>query len=157
MLSNIKGYALLTVQAHSDKLRPTPCTDISKQCEAANTGQAAILYTGLYLIALGTSGVKAALPLLGADQFDSKDPKEAVQLSSFFNWFMFSLTGGSIVGVTFIVWISSKKGWDWGFGVCTIAVLLAIVLVCIGKPFYRDNALKGSPIIRILRVSLFPS
>ncbi|MBA0595478.1 hypothetical protein Gorai_012346 [Gossypium raimondii] len=151
-LSNIKGYALLTVQAHFDQLRPTPCTDISKQCEAANTGQAAILYTGLYLIALGTSGVKAALPLLGADQFDSKDPKEAVQLSSFFNWFMFSLTGGSIVGVTFVVWISSKKGWDWGFGVCTIAVLFAIVLVCIGKPFYRDNALKGSPIIRILRV-----
>ncbi|TYJ35088.1 hypothetical protein E1A91_A05G213000v1 [Gossypium mustelinum] len=146
------GYALLTVQAHFDQLRPTPCTDISKQCEAANTGQATILYTGLYLIALGTSGVKAALPLLGADQFDSKDPKEAVQLSSFFNWFMFSLTGGSIVGVTFVVWISSKKGWDWGFGVCTIVVLFAIVLVCIGKPFYRDNALKGSPIIQILRV-----
>ncbi|XWS21131.1 hypothetical protein CRYUN_Cryun30bG0029300 [Craigia yunnanensis] len=146
------GYALLTVQAHFDQLRPTPCTDVSKQCETANTGQAAILYTGLYLVALGTSGIKGALPLLGADQFDSKDPKEAAQLSSFFNWFVFSLTGGSIAGVTFVVWISSNKGWDWAFGVCTIAVLLAIVFVCIGKPFYRDNAPKGSALIRILQV-----
>ncbi|KAE8657112.1 Detected protein of unknown function [Hibiscus syriacus] len=71
---------------HLDQPRPTPCTDISKPCEAANTGQKAILCTGLYLVALGTSGVKAALPLLGADQFDGKDLKEAVQLSSYFNW-----------------------------------------------------------------------
>ncbi|OMO74869.1 Proton-dependent oligopeptide transporter family [Corchorus olitorius] len=147
------GYALLTVQAHLDRLRPTPCEDVSKQCEAANSGQAAIFYTGLYLVALGTSGVKAALPLLGGDQFDIKDPKEAAQLSSFFNWFLFSQTGGSIAGVTFLVWISSNKGWDWAFGVSTVAVLLAIVLLCIGKPFYRDNhAPKGSPIIRVLQV-----
>ncbi|WRX31447.1 Proton-dependent oligopeptide transporter family - like 10 [Theobroma cacao] len=146
------GYALLTIQAHFDQLRPTPCTDVSKQCEAAKSGQAAILYTGLYLVALGTSGVKAALPLLGADQFDRNDPKEAAQLSSFFNWFVFSLTGGSIAGVTFVVWISSNKGWDWAFGVCGLAVLLAIMSVCIGKPFYRDNAPRGSPIIRILQV-----
>ncbi|XP_021283981.1 protein NRT1/ PTR FAMILY 4.6-like [Herrania umbratica] len=146
------GYALLTIQAHFDQLRPTPCTDVSKQCEAAKSGQAAILYTGLYLVALGTSGVKAALPLLGADQFDRNDPKEAAQLSSFFNWFMFSLTGGSIAGVTFVVWISSNKGWDWAFGVCGLAVLLAIMSVWIGKPFYRDNAPRGSPIIRILQV-----
>ncbi|KAE8659076.1 putative Nitrate transporter 1:2 [Hibiscus syriacus] len=117
-----------------------------------NSGQEAFLYTGLYLVALGTSGVKVALPLLGADQFDGKDPKEAVQLSSYFNWYTFSQTCGSITGVTFLVWISSNIGWDWAFGVCTVAVLLAIVLVFIGKPFYRDNAPKGSPIIRILQV-----
>ncbi|GMI91206.1 ABA-importing transporter 1, NRT1/ PTR family 4.6, nitrate transporter 1:2 [Hibiscus trionum] len=148
----VLGYALLTVQAHLDQLRPTPCTDISKPCEAANSSQEAILYTGLYLVALGTSGVKAALPLLGADQFNGKDPKEAVQLSSYFNWYTFSQTCGSITGVTFLVWISSNYGWDWAFGVCTIAVLLAIMLVFIGKPFYRDNAPRGSPIIRILQV-----
>ncbi|XP_039066960.1 protein NRT1/ PTR FAMILY 4.5-like isoform X1 [Hibiscus syriacus] len=148
----VLGYALLTVQAHLDQLRPTPCTDISKPCEAANSGQEAILYTGLYLVALGTSGVKAALPLLGADQFDGKDPKEALQLSSYFNWYTFSQTCGSITGVTFLVWISSNIGWDWAFGVCTVAVLLAIVLVSIGKPFYRNNAPNGSPIIRILQV-----
>ncbi|KAI6688199.1 hypothetical protein NL676_025027 [Syzygium grande] len=150
------GYALLAVQAHFHQLRPIPCKGIApdnmSQCHAADGTQAAILYTGLYLIAFGTSGVKAALPSLGADQFDEKDPKEATQLSSFFNWFLFSLTIGAIIGVTFIVWISNNQGWDWAFGVCTVAVLFALVFVCMGKSLYRNNVPKGSPLFRIMQV-----
>ncbi|KAF9611411.1 hypothetical protein IFM89_032080 [Coptis chinensis] len=72
------GYTLLTVQAHSTLLRPFPCKDVApgSQCEAADYGQVAVLLSGLYLVALGTGGVKAGLPSLGADQFDEKDPKE---------------------------------------------------------------------------------
>ncbi|XVF63971.1 hypothetical protein PTKIN_Ptkin09bG0129500 [Pterospermum kingtungense] len=150
------GYALLAVQAHFPSLRPTPCQGLAAsqttRCEAADSGQAAILFTGLYLVAFGTSGVKAGLPSLGADQFDEKDPKELAQLSSFFNWFLLSLTVGAIIGVTFIVWISSNQGWDWAFGVCTIAVLFAIVFVSMGKSLYRNNVPKGSPILRIIQV-----
>ncbi|XP_030446952.2 protein NRT1/ PTR FAMILY 4.5-like [Syzygium oleosum] len=152
----LMGYALLAVQAHFHQLRPIPCKgvvpDHMSQCHAADGTQAAILYTGLYLIAFGTSGVKAALPSLGADQFDEKDPKEATQLSSFFNWFLFSLTIGAIIGVTFIVWISNNQGWDWAFGVCTVAVLFALVFVCMGKSLYRNNVPKGSPLVRIMQV-----
>lgn len=150
------GYSILTVQARFQQLRPIPCKDIApihmNQCEPANGSQAAILYTGLYLFALGTSGVKAALPALGADQFDDKDPKEAAQLSSFFNWFLLSLTTGAIFGVTFINWISSNQGWYWSFTVCTIAVFLSILSICMGKSFYRNNTPKGSPLIRIIQV-----
>lgn len=122
------------------------------QCDDADGTQVAILFTGLYLFACGTGGVKAALPSLGADQFDERDPKEAAKFSSFFNWFLFSLTVGSIIGVTFIVWISTNQGWDWSFGVCTIAVLFATVFVIMGKSLYQHNVPKGSPIIRILQV-----
>lgn len=111
-----------------------------------------MLYTGLYLMALGTSGVKAALPALGADQYDEKDPKGAAQLSSFFNWFLFSLTIGAIFGVTFVVWISTNHGWDLAFVVCTIAVLFALLFVCMGKSLYRNNVPKGSPLLSILQV-----
>ncbi|CAK7347612.1 unnamed protein product [Dovyalis caffra] len=140
------GYSLLTVQAHFHKLRPIPCRGLSPdQCEAADRSQSARLFTGLYLIAFGTSGVKAALPSLGADQFDENDPEEASQLSSFFNWFLFSLTSGAIIGVTIIVWISTNQGWDFGLGVCAIAVLVAIIFVSMGKSLYRNNVPKGSP------------
>ncbi|KAF7817531.1 protein NRT1/ PTR FAMILY 4.5-like [Senna tora] len=152
----VLGYGILAVQAHLHELRPIPCKNGAgsqmSQCEGANGGQAAILYTGLYLIALGTGGIKAALPALGADQFDEKDPKEAAQLSSFFNWFLLSLTVGAIVGVTFIVWISTNQGWDWSFLICTIGVLLALVFVCMGKSLYRHNVPKGSPLLRIIQV-----
>lgn len=152
----LQGLAILGIQAHLHQLRPKPCIGVAPnlvdQCDDADRTQVAILFTGLYLFACGTSGVKAALPSLGADQFDERDPKEAAQLSSFFNWFLFSLTAGSIIGVTFIVWISTNQGWDWSFGVCTIAVLFATIFVIMGKSLYRHNVPKGSPIIRILQV-----
>ncbi|KAE9603589.1 putative proton-dependent oligopeptide transporter family, major facilitator superfamily [Lupinus albus] len=149
------GYVLLTTQAHFPQLRPIPCKDLAtipSECKVATSGQAAILYSGLYLVALGTGGIKAALPALGADQFDDKNPKEAAQLSSFFNWFLFSLTFGSIIGVTFINWVGANKGWDWSFAICTIAILCSIFFICIGKSLYRNNIRNGSPITRIIKV-----
>lgn len=151
-----QGYGLLTLQAHFHFLRPTPCKGEALigngQCDTASTPQVALLFSGLYLVALGTGGVKAALPALGADQFDERDPKEAMYLSSFFNWFLFSLTIGASIGVTFVVWISSNQGWDWSFGVCTIALFFAIAFVYMGKSSYRNNVPGGSPILRILQV-----
>lgn len=122
------------------------------KCEAADSGQAAVLFIGLYLVALGTGGVKAGLPALGADQFDENDPEEAPLISTFFNWFLFSLTVGAILGVTFVVWISSNQGWDLAFGVSTLAVLFAVIFILMGKSVYRHNSPKGSPIIRIVQV-----
>lgn len=149
----MQGYALLAAQAHFPHLRPIPCKGHMNKCEAANSSQTAILFTGLYLVALGTSGVKAALPALGADQFnDEKNPKEVAQMSSFFNWFLLSLTIGAILGVTFLVWITANQGWEWGFGTCFVAVLFALIFVCMGKSLYRNNKPMGSPLLRILQV-----
>ncbi|KAL7605133.1 hypothetical protein Lser_V15G18876 [Lactuca serriola] len=150
----VVGYALLAVQAHFQELRPIPCNaSLGSECEPAGSGQEAILFTGLYLIAFGSSGIKGALPSLGADQFDERDPKEAESLASFFNWFLFSVTTGAIFGVTFVVWISSNQGWDWGFTVCSIAVLVAALFLLMGKSTYRSYVPKGeSPILRILKV-----
>lgn len=153
----MQGYGLLTVQAHFHQLRPFPCKDVAinlkNTCEAADTSQSVFLFAGLYMVALGTSGVKAALPALGADQFDEKDPKEAAQLSSFFNWFLLSLTIGAIIGVTFVIWVTSNQGWDWGFGICAVSVLFALVFLCMGKSLYRNNVPMGSPLLRIMQVN----
>ncbi|XP_074362138.1 protein NRT1/ PTR FAMILY 4.5-like [Apium graveolens] len=122
------------------------------QCEAADSSQAADLYTGLYLVAFGAGGLKAALPSLGADQFDESDPEESNTLSSFFNWFLFFVVTGAIFGVTFLVWISENEGWNWGFGVSTFAVAIAILFLCMGRSLYRNNVPKGSPLSRIMQV-----
>ncbi|PWA93115.1 hypothetical protein CTI12_AA075330 [Artemisia annua] len=149
----VVGYALLAIQARFQQLRPIPCNaSLGNECEQAESGHEAILFTGLYLIAFGTGGIKAALPSLGADQFDQSDPKEAESLASFFNWFLFSITTGAIFGVTFVVWISSNQGWDWGFGICSVAVLVSALFLLMGKSMYRNYVPKGSPISRILQV-----
>ncbi|XP_071733546.1 protein NRT1/ PTR FAMILY 4.5-like [Rutidosis leptorrhynchoides] len=149
----VVGYALLAVQAHFQQLRPTQCiASHLGQCEQAENGQEAILFTGLYLIAFGSGGVKAALPALGADQFNEHDPKEAESLASFFNWFLFSFTTGAIFGVTFVNWISLNQGWDWGLGLCTVAVLVATLFLLMGRSMFRNNIPRDSPILRILQV-----
>ncbi|XP_031120570.1 protein NRT1/ PTR FAMILY 4.5-like [Ipomoea triloba] len=153
----VLGYAVLAVQAHFHQLRPLPCKGMPPsqmdQCQPAKGGEIAVLFGGLYLVAFGTSGVKAACPSLGADQFDENDPKEAGKLSSYFNWFLFFLTIGGMLGVTFLVWISDNQGWDWSFTVCSIAVGMAILFLTMGKSLYRNNNVpKGSPILRILQV-----
>ncbi|KAM3341964.1 protein NRT1/ PTR FAMILY 4.5-like [Capsicum galapagoense] len=152
----VLGYALLAVQAHLSQLRPFPCKDVplsqKNRCESADSGQLAILYGGVYLIAFGNGGVKAPLVSLGADQFDEKNPKEAANLSSYFNWLLFFITIGAMLGVIFLVWIGDNKGWDWSFGVCSVALGLAILLLTMGRQFYRYNAPKGSPLTRISQV-----
>ncbi|KAK4481491.1 hypothetical protein RD792_012391 [Penstemon davidsonii] len=152
----VMGYVLLAAQAHFKELRPFPCKDVApsnmNQCESATTTQEAILFTALYMVALGTGGIKAALPALGADQFDDNDPKQSTSLSSYFNWYMFFLTLGAMLGVTFLVWISANVGWDWAFGVCAIAVAMALIFLCMGRSVYRTNVPKGSPLVRILQV-----
>lgn len=151
-----QGFVLLAVQAHFKQLRPFPCKDVApsatSHCESATKSQEAILFTGLYLVALGTGGIKAALPSLGADQFDEQDSREATSLSSFFNWYMFSLTFGAILGVTFVVWISSNLGWDWAFGVCAVAVAMGLLFLSMGLSIYRNYLPQGSPLVRIIQV-----
>ncbi|KAL8088615.1 hypothetical protein AgCh_038406 [Apium graveolens] len=126
--------------------------DVVLSIQAADSSQAAILYTGLYLVAFGAGGLKAVLPSLGADQFDESDPEESNTLSSFFNWFLFFVVTGAIFGVTFLVWISENEGWNWGFGVSTFAVAITILFLCMGRSLYRNNVPKGSPLSRIMQV-----
>ncbi|CAN1273818.1 Protein NRT1/ PTR FAMILY 4.5 [Linum perenne] len=152
----VLGYATLTFQAHFHQLRPEPCNGAQLtnpcQCESATNSQSAVLYVGLYLIAFGAGGIRAALPALGADQFDPKNPKEAPKISNFFNWFFFSMVVGAIVGVTLIVWIGENKGSDLGFGVSALAVLISVFFILMGKPFYRIVPPAGSPFVRIAQV-----
>lgn len=113
-----------------------------------------MLYTSLCLLALGTGGVKGALPALGADQFDQKVPKEAKALASYFNFLLFSTNVGAAVGVTVVVWVSANKGWWWGFLICTVVTCIGYTVLAVGRPFYRIQAPGESPVIRIAQVSL---
>lgn len=46
----------------------------------------AIVYPAIYIIALGTGGIKPNVSTLGADQFDDRYSKDRIEKESFFNW-----------------------------------------------------------------------
>ncbi|XP_063944290.1 protein NRT1/ PTR FAMILY 4.5-like [Daucus carota subsp. sativus] len=140
------ALGLLTIQAHYPKLKPPPCNifDPTTKCEVVDGRNSVILFAGTYALALGAAGVKASLPTHGADQFDEKDPKEAKQMSSFFNWLLLALCIGAAVSSTLIVWIQDYKGWDKGFGISALAVLVGIIVFSGGFPRYRVHVTRGT-------------
>lgn len=144
----VVALAMITIQARESKLHPLP----HGQPHRVEGGPAVMLYTSLYLLALGSGGLRGSLPALGANQFDVKVPKEAKALATFFNWLLLSATIGGTVGVTAIVSVSLDKGWYWGFFISTIATAVGFVVLAIGKPFNRLQTPRDSPITRIAQV-----
>lgn len=139
---------LLTLSASAPGLKPS--------CDAngchPTSAQTAACFIALYLIALGTGGIKPCVSSFGADQFDESDEKERKKKSSFFNWFYFSINIGALVASSVLVWIQMNVGWGWGFGVPAVAMVLAIIFFFGGSPLYRLQIPGGSPLTRICQV-----
>ncbi|KAF3777698.1 NRT1-PTR FAMILY 4-6 protein [Nymphaea thermarum] len=150
------GLVLLTVQARLPSLRPPPChlADPNSQCQAAGGKEIAALFSGLYLVALGVGGIKGSLPSHGAHQFDENDKQGRKQRSTFFNYFVFCLSCGGLIAVTFVVWVEDNKGWQWGFGISTLSILLSVPVFLAGSRLYRNKMPDGSPLTTIAKVVL---
>ncbi|KAG5236296.1 nitrate transporter family protein [Salix suchowensis] len=148
------GLVILTVQARSSSLKPPACnaSNPTIPCQEIDGAKAAMLFTGLYVVALGVGGIKGSLPAHGAEQFDESSPQGRKQRSTFFNYFVFCLSCGALFAVTFVVWFEDNKGWVWGFGISTIAILLSIPVFLAGSASYRNKIPSGSPLATISKV-----
>ncbi|MED6124018.1 hypothetical protein PIB30_055086 [Stylosanthes scabra] len=144
------GLCILTLSASVPALKPPEC--VGSHCPSATPAQYFVFYFGLYVIALGTGGVKTCVSSFGADQFDDTDTRERITKASFFNWYYFSIYLGALVSSTFIVWIQDNVGWALGFGIPAIFMGLSIGSFFLGTPIYRFLKPGGSPIKRICQV-----
>ncbi|KAK3133990.1 hypothetical protein QOZ80_6AG0543650 [Eleusine coracana subsp. coracana] len=151
------GLVILTIQARTPSLMPPHCDKSSPttaSCSPVSGAKKAMLFAGLYLTALGVGGIKGSLPSHGAEQFDEHHPRGRKSRSTFFNYFVFCLSCGALVAVTFAVWVEDNKGWQWGFGISTIAILLSIPVFVSGSALYRNKVPTGSPLTTIAKVLL---
>ncbi|CAL0315154.1 unnamed protein product [Lupinus luteus] len=150
-LIEFMGLIVLTIQARIPSLKPPECDKITT-CIEVSGGKAAMLFSGLYLVALGVGGIKGSLAAHGGEQFDETTPNGRKQRSTFFNYFVFCLSCGALIAVTFVVWIEDNKGWEWGFAVSTISIFVSIPVFLAGSPTYRNKIPSGSPLTTILKV-----
>ncbi|KAJ6750939.1 hypothetical protein OIU85_001471 [Salix viminalis] len=147
-LMEVMGLALLTAQAYFKDLQPGFC----HRSTCVEGGQAVMFYGSLCLYALGSGGVKGAVPALGGDQFDHDHRKKGA-LARYYNWNLLISTAGSIVGVTAVVWVSMNKGWHRGFFISTMATLVGFAVLALGKPLYRIQPPgNNSTFVRIAQV-----
>ncbi|KQK17878.1 protein NRT1/ PTR FAMILY 4.6 isoform X2 [Brachypodium distachyon] len=148
------GLVILTIQARSSSLMPAQCDKGAPGCLPVGGSKKAMLFVGLYLTALGVGGIKGSLPPHGAEQFDEDTPRGRKGRSTFFNYYVFCLSCGALVAVTFGVWVEDNMGWQWGFGISTVAILLSIPVFLAGSGRYRSKVPTGSPLTTIAKVLL---
>ncbi|KAL2500757.1 Protein NRT1/PTR FAMILY 6.2 [Forsythia ovata] len=146
------GTGMLALTTKLPHLRPPPCSPHHANCKQANGFQMGILYLALYLIALGTGGLKSSVSGFGTDQFDEKDEKEKSQMAFFFNRFFFFISIGTLTAVTVLVYIQDQVGRSLAYGICSIAMLIAILIFFSGTRRYRYKKSSGSPIVQIFQV-----
>ncbi|GLU11479.1 hypothetical protein SLE2022_282200 [Rubroshorea leprosula] len=145
----ISGMSLLALSASVHGIKPRCYAD--GNCNPTKT-ESAVCFLALYLIALGTGGIKPCVSSYGADQFDDTDEVEKKQKSSFFNWFYFSINVGALIAGSVLVWVQDNVSWGWGFGIPAIAMAIAVACFFSGTPLYRNQMPGGSPLTRMCQV-----
>lgn len=135
-------------------MRPPPCnTSLSSNtCIQPNGLQMTVFYLSMYLVAIGLGGIKCSVSGFGADQFDQTDEEEKTQMAYFFNRFYFFISIGTLLAVTVFIYIQEKVARVWGYGTCTLIMLLAVAIFLSGTRRYRYKSRLGSPIVQILQV-----
>ncbi|KAM5580560.1 hypothetical protein ABKV19_010017 [Rosa sericea] len=145
------GITLLTIATSIPRMRPPACEG-NQECIEATGSQLVLLYAALYLTALGGGGIKSNVSGFGSDQFDSSDPKEEKSMIFFFNRFYFGISIGSLFAVLVLVYIQDNVGRGLGYGISAGTVVIALIVLLLGTPFYRFKKPRGSPLTMIWRV-----
>lgn len=104
MWSLLQGMLSLAASALVPGLGP----DIANH-GTPTTLQLGVMYFALYVVAVGTGGIKPNVSAFGADQFDDNNRQERKEKQSFFNWFYLVINVGSLVACTVIVWIQVRS------------------------------------------------
>jgi solute carrier family 15 (peptide/histidine transporter), member 3/4 len=92
-----------------------------------------VLFASLYLVSIGTGGVKSALLPFGADQYNDSNLEESKQKQSFFSLFFIAVNLGEFISGTVI---QQNVAWSLGFGISSVCLVIATTAF-----FYRNTNL----------------
>lgn len=141
---------IITASAIIPSLQPAACEGTS--CPPATGFQYFVFFTALYLVSVGTGGVKSALLPLGADQYDDSNLEQSKKKQAFFSWFFIAINLGVFISGTVVVWIQQNVAWSLGFGISSVCLIIATVAFLAGTPIYRVQLPTGSPLKSLVAV-----
>jgi len=152
----MQGYTLLALQAHFPSLHPETCETNRElnNCKPVKGWNLTLLYMSLLLFAVGEGCMRSCIPSLGGDQFSNDDPKKSQLKSMFLICLKFANSLGAIIGLVFLVWIDNNLGWNIGFMICALIVLVGLLGAASGMPFYRMQKPIRSPLTTTLEVKV---
>ncbi|XP_018302584.1 peptide transporter family 2 isoform X2 [Mycetomoellerius zeteki] len=109
---------------------------------------------GLFLIALGTGGIKPCVSAFGGDQFIL--PQQEKQLAMFFSLFYFSINTGSLIStiLTPVIRKTECFGTDCyfvAFLVPAVLMIISIFVFVLGKRMYKMVSPAGNLIVKVTK------
>ncbi|KAM6460059.1 LOW QUALITY PROTEIN: solute carrier family 15 member 3 [Liasis olivaceus] len=104
---------------------------------------APLLYTGLLILALGISSVKANLTPFGADQVTDHGPDAT---RHFFNWFYWSINIGALLLLLVIAFIQQNVDFLIGYAIPAVCLALALVIFLLAAPIFVTKPVAGSQV-----------
>jgi dipeptide/tripeptide permease len=101
-----------------------------------------LCFVALFLIALGTGGIKPNISSFVGDQFDARSVEA---LASVFSVFYFLINAGSLCSTILTPIISTRVSYAWAFGIPAILLFVATVLFALGSRGYTKYHISKGP------------
>ena len=153
----MQALTFVTMSVTVPALKPPDCKGaglgFDQFCPQATKFQVGFFYFALYLMAMGAGGIKSCVTAFAGDQFDILDPVEAKRKLAFPNWWFVSISFGTMLSVSLLVYTQDTIGWSWGYGIPTAIAGLATLFYFVCTPLYRTHHIRGgSPFTRVAQV-----
>ncbi|XP_066519660.1 solute carrier family 15 member 1b [Hoplias malabaricus] len=145
------GQAVMAVSAIHD------ITDSNQDGTPDNmTLHVALSMVGLFLIAVGTGGIKPCVAAFGGDQFEDHQEK---QRSTFFSIFYLSINAGSLLSTVITPILraqecginSQQKCYPLAFGVPAALMAVALIVFIAGSGMYTKTDPKGNIMLEVCK------
>uniref|UniRef100_A0AAX7TUQ8 Solute carrier family 15 member 1 n=1 Tax=Astatotilapia calliptera TaxID=8154 RepID=A0AAX7TUQ8_ASTCA len=145
------GQVVMAISAIQD------ITDTNKDGTPDNmTLHVALSMLGLFLIALGTGGIKPCVAAFGGDQFEDHQEK---QRSTFFSIFYLSINAGSLISTLITPILRGRtcgihiqqECYPLAFGVPAALMVVALIVFIVGSPMYIRNPPQGNIIVKVCK------
>lgn len=116
------------------------CIDLPSSMLKATFEPKSWLMAGLFLVAVGSGGIKPCVSAHVGDQFGQSNKH---LLSRVFGWFYFSINFGSFFSTLLTPWLLKNYGPGWAFGVPGVLMGLATLVFWMGRHRYIHIPPKG--------------
>uniref|UniRef100_A0A0D9VJU4 Major facilitator superfamily (MFS) profile domain-containing protein n=1 Tax=Leersia perrieri TaxID=77586 RepID=A0A0D9VJU4_9ORYZ len=150
------GMMLVTFSAFLPTATDALCAaGAAASCDTGTGGVVAaqtVAFVGLYLVAIGSGGVRSSLLPFGAEQFDNDDAADRERKAAFFSWFYLAVDFGLIVSGVLLVWIQQNVSWGLGFGIATACIAVAFAAFVLATPMYKRRLPTGTPLKSLCQV-----
>ncbi|GFS35416.1 major facilitator superfamily protein [Actinidia rufa] len=150
---SLMGMVLLWLTTMIPQTKPPPCDQSISHCISPTTSQLILLCSSFSLMSIGAGGIRSSSLAFGADQLENHEGlKKAGALESYFNWYYVSVSFSVLVAVTCVVYIQDNIGWEVGFGVPVMLMLVSVVSFFLASSIYVKLKPKSSLLIGIVQV-----